>query len=112
MQRFIQLKNWIAKVALRFDLFKNQIALVALRFIAFKKFCAFLRCVSVYSEKMPTSGCRVGYDYWARGYGPWAVRALKKSARAISAAKMSTDLDRIFLGRTLIISPDLDRFWI
>ena len=54
-QRFIQLKNWIAKVALRFDLFKNQIALVALRCIAFKKFCAFLRCASVYSEKMPTS---------------------------------------------------------
>ena len=54
--RFILLKNWIAKVALRFDLFKNQIALVALRLIAYKKkFCAFLRCASVYSEKMPTS---------------------------------------------------------
>ena len=58
-QRFIQLKNWNAKVALRFDLFKNQIALVALRFVAFKKFCAFLRCASVYSEKMPTSGLLV-----------------------------------------------------
>ena len=51
----MQLKNGIAKVALRFDLFKNQIALIALRFIAFKKFCAFLHCASVYSEKMPTS---------------------------------------------------------
>ena len=30
--------------------------------------------------------CRVGYNYWARGFGPWEVRASKKSARAISTA--------------------------
>ena len=28
--------------------------------------------------------CWVGYGYWVRGSGPWAVRASKKSARAIS----------------------------
>ena len=28
--------------------------------------------------------CRVGYGYWSRGSGPWAVRVSKKSARAIS----------------------------
>ena len=26
---------------------------------------------------------RVGYRYWARGSGPWAVRVAKNSARAI-----------------------------
>ena len=28
--------------------------------------------------------CSVGYRYWARGSGSWAVRVAKKSARAIS----------------------------
>ena len=26
----------------------------------------------------------VGYGYWARGFGPWAVWVAKKGARAIS----------------------------
>ena len=30
--------------------------------------------------------CRVGYGYWAGSFGLWAVRASKKSARAISIA--------------------------
>ena len=33
--------------------------------------------------------CRVGYGYWARGSGPWTVRASKKSARAISTPDIS-----------------------
>ena len=41
------------------------------------------------------TSCRVGYGYWARGSGPWAVRASKKSARAISSvlhyAEAATD---------------------
>ena len=61
----MQLKNGIAEVAQRFMQLKNQIALLALRFIAFKKFCAFLRCASVYSEKMPNSvfGSYAALDY-------------------------------------------------
>ena len=57
----MQLKNGIVEVELRFDSFKNQIALAALHFIAFKKLCAFLRCASVHSEKMPTSD--IAYHY-------------------------------------------------
>ena len=53
--RFYLHKILIAKVALGFNTRKNQIALVALRFNNFESFCAFLRCVSVYSAKMPTS---------------------------------------------------------
>ena len=30
------------------------------------------------------TSCRVGYGYSARDSGPWAVRVVKKSARAIS----------------------------
>ena len=41
------------------------------------------------------TSCRVGYGYWARGSGPWVVRASKKSARAISSvlhyAEAATD---------------------
>ena len=52
--RFYVRKKVIAKDALRFVLqySKNQIAL---RFNNFKIFCGFVRCVSVYSKKMPSS---------------------------------------------------------
>ena len=36
--------------------------------------------------------CRAGYGYWARGSGPWAVWASKKSARAISNANNKQEI--------------------
>ena len=33
--------------------------------------------------------CRVGSGYWVRGSEPWAVRASKKSPRAISSPDLA-----------------------
>ena len=43
--------------------------------------------------------CRVGYGYWVRGSLQWAVRASKKSARAISTPESNEQ--RIFFSSFL-----------
>ena len=49
--------------------------------------------------------CRVGYGYWPRGSGPWAVRASKKSARAISTSFEPYYLDPDPVGNLLGSDP-------
>ena len=46
--------------------------------------------------------CRAGYGYWARGSGPWAVWASKKSARVVSSVSSNNFLTDLASRRSFL----------